>query len=195
MLYSTLFASALMATTCVVADPQPYTNIRNMAYVPYYLENGYLLSNVINMTSATVFIDVNSQNGSAARYVAQTTQDVTCYAVNAWWSCDTSQKYLFQRFLSNVKQENTAERIIPLRMASYEASHAINVVAEVIYIGTNPNLGTDILAWFPHLSSNGVICGHDWEDPSVEVSISQAATKLGCQIHSDGNFWYLQKGL
>jgi hypothetical protein len=196
MIHSTLFAAALLTASHASADdPQPYTNIRNVTYVPYFLENGYLLNNMINLTSGSVFIDVGSRDGAAARYVAQNTQGVTIYAVNAWWSCDPSQKNLFQKFLSNVKQENTTASIIPLRMASSEAARAINVIGDVIYLGSsNQNLSVDILAWFAHLSSSGIICGNDWDDSFVETNVSQAATKLGSQVNSNGTFWYIQKG-
>lgn len=191
-----LLATAVAISTVftLTADPQPYANIRNLPYVPYFFEDGYLLINLINENSVNTFIDVGSKDGSASRYVAQNTPDVVNFSINPWWSCDKSQKQLFQRFLSNVRQENNQERIIPIRMGSLEGARALDIIADLIYLGSSTQgIGTDIIAWSTHLSSSGIICGHEWQDPYVETGVSQAAAKLGLQVHSNGNFWYLKK--
>ena len=190
-----LCACWLITTSTIKADPQPYTNIHVLSYVPYYVPDGYLLIGKINSLSATVFVEVGSQNGAAARFVAQNTpSQLAIYAVSSWWSCDPSEKYLFQKFLSNVIQENSTERIIPIRMSSYEGAKALNIIADVIYVNSaSENLTSDILAWFSHLSSTGVICGSDWLDPMVELSVSQAAVQLGCVVVTSGNFWSIER--
>jgi len=195
LISSAFFATVMASSSHLIAvNPQPYTNVRNLSYVPYFLENAYLLSNAINTTSGSVFIDVGSQDGAAARWVAQNYANVTNYAVNAWWSCDSSQKNLFQKFLSNVIQENTANIIVPIRMSSTEGAKALSIVADVIYLeSSSQNLSADILCWFNHLSTNGILCGNDWSDPFVEASVSQAAIKLGYQVNSNGDFWSIQK--
>lgn len=191
---SVLLASLLVSSSTMYADPQPYTNVHVLPYIPYYVPDGYLLMDRINSLLATTFIEVGSHDGAAARFVAQNTSELAIFAVSSWWSSDPSDKYLFQKFLSNVIQEGTTERIIPIRMASYEGAKALNVIADVIYVNSaSENLTSDILVWFSHLSSSGVICGTDWLDPIVEVNVSQAAVQLGCVVVTDGNFWYIER--
>jgi hypothetical protein len=191
---SALLACLLMSSSSINADPQPYTDIHVLPYVPYYVPDGYLLIDKINSVLATVFIEVGSHDGSAARFLAQNTSELVIYALSSWLSYDPSEKYLFQKFLSNVIQENATERIIPIRMASYEGAKALNVIADVIYINSpSENLSADILAWFSHLSSTGVICGTDWQDPMIELAVSHAAVQLGCVVMSNGNFWSIER--
>ncbi|HEY4832595.1 MAG TPA: hypothetical protein VIH61_08570 [Waddliaceae bacterium] len=192
---SAILASLLISSSPVSADPQPYTNIHILPYVPYYVPDGFALIDQINSLPATVFIEVGSQDGAAARFVAQNAPaGLAIYAVSSWWSCDPSEKYLFQKFLSNVIQENTTESIVPIRMASYEGAKALNIIADVIYVNSaSETLNSDILAWSSHLSSIGVICGSNWQDPVVEMAVAQAAAQLGCVVVNNGNFWSIEK--
>lgn len=192
----TMFLAGLFATLNLSADtlPEPFASIYQLSPTPYYFENGYLLVDKVNTEKATVFIDVGSQGGSAARLIAQYTQGVKIYNVNIWQSCDSQQKNGYQKFLSNLIAENTAERIIPIRMSSIEAAKALNVIAEVIYLDSiESTLSSEILAWAPHLAPSGTICGHDWTDPNVQYTVAQAANKLGFLVKSNGDFWYLER--
>ncbi len=191
-----LFVATALTSSWLSADlPQPYTNIRSTSYSPYFFDNAYILGSLITDNSVSTFIDVGSHAGGAARYVAQNYPNVINYSVNLWQNCDYSQKNLFQRFLSNVIQENTASIITPIRMASSEAARALNIIADLVYLGSPANvLSSDIQLWFAHLSSNGTVCGQDWDDPAVETSVSKAASTLGCSVNTNGTFWYIQKG-
>src|SRR5438128_2515324 len=106
VLKQAFFGALLLCNFSLSADdPEPYVSIHNLSYVPYYVENGYLLMDRINTHSASIVIDVDSENGGGARLVGQNTPDsVQIYSVSMW----TSSEHAFQRFLSNVKQENTA---------------------------------------------------------------------------------------
>lgn len=120
---------------------------------------------MISSHNAAIIIDVESQEGGVARYIAQQASNLPSlskiYSVNDWASYDPSNKHLFQSFLSNVKQENTQDLIIPIRMNSNEAAWGLNIKADFIsLVGANDEdiIYKDILAWYPHLTDGGIIC-------------------------------------
>lgn len=181
-------------------DPQPYSSIRNLPPTPYFVQDAYIYYSLIQSHNAAIIIDVESDEGGVARFIAQQANNLpsvnTIYAVNAWTSCDPSQKYLFQRFLSNVKQENTTNLIVPIRMNSNDAALALNVKADFISIVGGNDAETiykDILSWYPHLSDDGVICGNNWNDNSVEIGVTKAAESLDLTLKINDNVWYFEK--
>ena len=161
-----------------------------MTYEPSYLENSWILSNKAQSLGTTAFVDIESQNGAAARYMAAVTDgSVKIYCVNPWYG-----EQSFQKFLSNVTAEGSAEKIVPIRMTSDEAGAALNAVAEFIYIDSDkPDLGDRILGWAMHLTDNGVMGGNNWERPSVELAVVSAAVELNLSISIEQNYWFLTR--
>jgi hypothetical protein len=197
-----LMGSALLASLSLFADlPQPFASIQNLPSTPYFVQDAYVFYSLINAQNAAVIVDVESQDGGVARYVAQQVTTLPSvkeiYSVSAWHSPDRSQKHLFQRFLSNVIQENTAQLITPIRMSSHEAAESLNVQADFIsLVGGNDQqtIYNDILAWYPHLSDIGVMCGNNWNETSVQVGVTRAASVLDLTVQVNGNVWYFVKG-
>lgn len=200
-LKNTLFAGIVLANLSLFANlPQPYASIDNLPQTPYFVLDGWVYFNLIDTHNAAVIVDVDSQDGSVARYIAQQVPNLSSvseiYSVNNWESPDPSQKHLFQRFLSNVKQENTAELIIPIRMSSQEGASSLNIVADFVsLVGKNDEnaIFHDILAWFPHLSDIGVICGNNWFENSIQRGVTRAASLLDLTLQINGNVWYFEK--
>jgi hypothetical protein len=198
-----LMVCTLLAGLSLNADmPQPFASVHNLPQTPYFVQDAYVYYNLITTHSAAVIIDVESQDGGVARYIAQQASTLPTvkqiYSVNEWQSADPSQKHLFQRFLSNVVQENTAQLITPIRMTSHEAAGALNVKADFIsLVGNNDQDGiyNDILAWYPHLSDTGVMCGNNWNEPSIQVGVTQAASMLDLAVKVSDNVWYVVKGM
>lgn len=196
-----LVAGVLLANLGVYADePQPYSSIRNRPATPYYVQDGYTFYWLIQSHNAAVVIDVESQDGGVARYIAEQASSLpfltTVYSVNGWTSADHSQRHLFQRFLSNVKQDNTTNLIVPIRMNSQDAALALNVQADFIsLVGANDKdiIYRDILAWYPHLNNGGVICGNNWNESSIEVGVTRAAGALDATLQINNNVWYFVK--
>ena len=193
---------AMLAGASLCADiPQPYSSIYNLPQTPYFVQDGYIYYNLVNTHNVAVVIDVESQDGSVARYLAQQANNLPSltqiYSVNMWQSDDRSQKQLFRRFLSNVVQENTTQLIIPIRMSSQEAATTLNVKADLInLVGANDQqtIYNDILGWYAHLSDTGVMCGNNWYEPSVQIGVTQAAMALDVPVQINDNMWYFVKG-
>jgi hypothetical protein len=202
--FGILFMScALLTSVSLSADlSQPFASIRNLPQTPYFVQDAYVYYSLISARASAVIIDVESQDGGVARYLAQEVTNLPTitqiYSVNAWQSPDRSQKYLFQRFLSNVIQDNTAQWITPIRMTSQEAAEGLNVNADFIsLVGGNDQQGiyNDILAWYPHLTDIGVMCGNNWNDTSVQIGVTRAASVLDLTVQLNGNVWYFEKGM
>lgn len=195
-------SGAILAGASLYADmPQPYVSIHNLPQTPYFVQDGYIFYNLANTHNVAVVIDVESQDGGLARYLAQQANNLPSlkqiYSVNMWQSNDRSQKQLFRRFLSNVIQENTTQLIIPIRMSSHEAAESLNVKADLIgVVGANDQqtIYNDILGWYPHLSDTGVMCGNNWYEPSVQIGVTKAAMMLDAHVQVNNNVWYLVKG-
>jgi hypothetical protein len=193
---------AMLSGASLSADaPDPYAVIRNLPSTPYYVQDGYVYANLVNTHNVAVVIDVESQDGSVARFLAQQASNLPSltkiYSVNMWHSNDLAQKHLFRRFLSNVVQENTADRIIPVRMSSQEAAESMNIKADMInLVGANDQqtIYNDIVRWYPHLSDAGVMCGNNWYDPSVQAGVTKAAATLDVSVQVNDSVWYFVKG-
>lgn len=193
--------SAILAGVSLYADlPEPYTSTRFLPQTPYFVQDAYVYYNLVSTHNCAVIIDVESQDGGVARYLAQQANTLPSiqkiYSVNMWQSNDRSQKHLYQRFLSNVAQENTAELIIPIRMDSHDASESLYVKANFIsLVGANDrdNIYNDIIRWFPHLSDNGVMCGNNWYEPSIQIGVAKAAMMLDVSVQVNNNVWYFVK--
>ncbi len=195
-------ASVLLANLSLCADIQPYASIQNLPATPYFVQDAYTYYSLIKGNNAAVIVDVESQDGGVARYVAQQVANLPTvtqiYSVSAWQSADRSQKHLYQRFLSNVNQEMTTQLITPIRMSSQEGAESLKITADFISIvGGNDSIAiyNDILSWYPHLSDIGIMCGNNWQDSSVQVGVAKAADSLDLKLNVNNNVWYFQKGM
>jgi hypothetical protein len=184
--------SALLACASGWADiPEPYASIRLVPYEPYFLPNSFLVSNEFAARSGAIFIDVRSEKGAAARYMAQNGGDsIKVYSVDEW---DGWGEY--QKFLSNVVQENNSDKVISFRLCSDEGAFAINAVADLIYLNTDDadTLADDICLWISHLQLTGAICGDNWNVPAIEYAVVKSGFELGYTVSVSGTFWVLHR--
>lgn len=198
-LVTLMMSGLILAVQSLSALPEPYESVRTIPGTPYFVQDSYIYYDLINTHNAAVIVDVESQDGGVARLIAQQSESLPSlnriYSVSAWTDCATHKRQ-FQRFLSNVKQENSAEKIIPIRMNSQEAALSLNITADFISIvgGNDANIiYKDILAWYQHLAPNGVLCGNNWYDNSVELGVTKAADALELTLHVNNNVWYFVK--
>jgi hypothetical protein len=191
-------ASLLCVSSVLMADnPQPYASVNTMPLTYYFVQDAYILGSLATANSSSIIIDVESNDGGVARYLAQQNiPSVTqIYSVNLWPNGTPPQYDRFQQFLSNVIQEKTAGIITPIRMTPSEAANALNVVADFIYLASNDEnaLLQQIQSWFSLLSTKGVICGNNWNENSIKIAVSQAANNLNLVLRINDNVWNLQR--
>lgn len=187
-----LAAGALHTSFMFADDPEPYASIRLVPHESYYLENPYIITDKVALHPEAVFVDVSSKDGAAARWVASNTSDsVKIYSISKW----TDSKNCFHKFLSNVRQENIATRVIPIRMGSHEAAVSLHLTADVIYLESEnvSDLHERITQWSMHLSDDGVIIGNRFDIAEVAVAVAQAASELGLSLQINGHTWVLER--
>lgn len=184
--------------------PEPYRSIIDLPFDDHgWFINQRQMETCLQALKPKTVIEVGSWLGSSTRFIAERLPDgAILYAVDTWLGSpaedvhlrDPRLPYLFQLFLSNVKHAGLSHVIIPIRMDSLEASKALNVQADMIYIDAShdtESVYNDILAWFPHLKRGGIFCGDDWGWISVQVGVLRAADVLKGTVVPDGNFWRL----
>lgn len=200
-----LFAALLLSISSIQADiPDPY---RSITVLPFDGEGWFSLANrakleeFIQAFNPSVAIEVGAWLGCSTRFIASKMQDkAKVYAVDTWLGSIEHQQdprlpFLYQQFLSNVIHTGLTDKIIPIRMRSLEASQALNVQADLIYIDAahdTESVKQDILVWYPHLTQDGILCGDDWGWATVRAGVVQAAQALGLQIFAVDNFWWLE---
>ncbi len=182
-------------------EPEPYRSIKLLPFDSHgWFLNGTQLQECISNNQIETVIEVGSWLGTSTRFMAELLPDTgKVYAVDTWLSSaetdgDPRIPQLYHLFLSNVKQAGLTHKIVPIRMYSIEASKALTVNADLIYIDAahdTKSVIADINAWFPHLNEGGIMCGDDWHWHSVKEAVQQIAQEKNLSIYSEGNFWRL----
>lgn len=76
--------------------------------------------------------------------------------------------YLFDTFSSNLKEQIQVDKVRPLVSRSLEAARKLGrwgVRPDMIFIDAShdyANVKADIIAWYPLLAKDGLLCGHDY---------------------------------
>jgi hypothetical protein len=183
--------SSLLFLSSGCFGQQPYDSVHVQPYVPYFLPNAYQVGTALSSITGSTFLDVGSHDGAAARYIAQNSDSsVSVISVDMW-----SDNGSYQQFLSNVVNESSSNKIIPIRMSSDEAAVGTNIMADVIYIGTANAalLSHGITSWFSHLKVGGSICGDNFNHNDVAMAVLDAANQLDLTVSISGTFWTMKR--
>lgn len=183
--------------------PEPYASIKQLPFDPHgWFLNSKPLGYILEQRQPKIVIEIGSWLGSSTRFIAdKLPEGGKLYAVDTWAGApeepahmtDPRLPYLYQQFLSNVIHAELTNVIVPIRMNSVEASKALNIKADLIYLDgahDTASVKEDILSWYPHLAERGLLCGDDWRWPSVQTAVIQCANQLNKKVIVLGNFWY-----
>jgi hypothetical protein len=196
---SSLLTLAVLLPTALQADPEPYDSVRAVPYEPYFLEDSWYVQNLAITHNAQVIVDVGSHDGAASRDLVNVLPPLPegkLYAIHSWFydKAHPEHHYTYHKFLSNVKLDGHADRIIPIRMLPSEAAEALNIVADLIYIAASDKcIHKSIIDWFPHLTETGIIVGNNWSWHPVQIGVTQAADELDLTLHVENNTWWLER--
>lgn len=185
--------------------PEPYRSIADLPFDDHgWFPNGDQLKAIIESKSPQTVIEIGSWLGLSTRFIAShLSKDGKVYAVDTWKGSpreavhmiDPRLPYLYQLFLSNVKHANLTEKIIPVRMDSVEASIALNIKADLIYIdGSHDTYSVinDIMNWHPRLNKGGIMCGDDWRAKTVRGAVEKCGEYLKQKVLATDNFWWYE---
>lgn len=182
--------------------PEPYCSINLLPFDPHgWFANEKEIEAILKAKPCQTVIEVGSWLGASTRFIAQNLpKGAKLYAIDTWLGSfdeevhmlDIRLPILYQLFLSNVVHAGLSNIIIPVRMNSIEASKALNVKADLIYLDAahdTKSVYEDILAWYPHLNEGGVLCGDDWAWSTVREGVLQAAEELKKEVVNHMTFW------
>lgn len=99
----------------------------------------------------------------------------------------------YHAFLSNMKQTGAAAKVVPVRMTSLEASRALAVTADLVFIDGDHGRAAvlaDIAAWLPHVRPGGILCGDDYLIPACPA-VAPAVQEALPQHQADGRIWWV----
>jgi predicted O-methyltransferase YrrM len=107
---------------------------------------------------------------------------------------DRHQDAHYHVFLSNIKQTGMADKVIPMRMTSLEASRALNVTADLVFIDADhaeSAVLADIAAWMARVRPGGILCGDDYNTPSCP-GVPLAVKRALPQHQASGRIWWVR---
>lgn len=99
--------------------------------------------------------------------------------VMARWDAQT-WKMIYNKFLNNIKQFKNRVQIIrsdSISAAAQIEDHSLDLIfidADHSYEGTSK----DIKTWFPKLKSDGIMCGHDYENTNTYGNVKKAVDEI-----------------
>lgn len=187
----------------------PYLSVKILPEYPFgYFANAQQLEEIFYANDIRTVVEVGSWiGGGSTRYMGNLLKQTNgkLYAVDTWLGSSTQQlnqehyqpvlPFVYQQFLSNMIHWGLTEVVIPCRMTSLEASLALDVQPDLIYIDgehTSEAVYEDLTAWYPFVKDKGILCGDDWGWPSVKISVIRFAHENHLSIEASGNFWRLK---
>ncbi|MDR3646467.1 MAG: class I SAM-dependent methyltransferase [Candidatus Babeliales bacterium] len=192
----------------VFALPEPYASIVPLAadyHGGVHPTNQAYLSNFIKKLNPTTVIEVGTWLGVTAFLIAkQLGKQSKLYVVDPWEDYEEMHAFpeyqkrmptSYWQFLSNCIHMKLTHKIIPIKMKSIQASKALNINADLIFIDachTEEDVYQDIMAWYPKVKKGGICCGDDWWWPSVKKGVARAIAELKLEVYSEDNFWYFE---
>lgn len=144
--------------------PEPYRSIIQLPFdgQGWYGNAKHIEAIFRENRNIRIVIEVGSWIGASTRHIASLLPNTgKLYAVDHWLGSEEHQPgqsawtpaltKLYQQFLSNIIHSNFTHIVIPIRMTSLEASRALNVKPDLIYIdgahGT-AEVYADLNAWY-----------------------------------------------
>ncbi len=199
-LFLTLF---FLGATLFAELPEPYLSVEMLPFDEQgWFINAEQMKTLLEAKKPRVVVEVGSWIGQSTRFIAEhLSEGSKVFAVDSWTPTESQYQgdkripYLYQLFLSNTIHAGLTDKVVPVRMTSLEAAQALSVRADLIYIDgahDEESVYNDIMAWYPHLTPKGVMCGDDWGcSETVRAGVTRAAESLHLQIVAHKNFWRL----
>ncbi len=147
-----------------------------------------------------VFVELKSSLGDTTRIIASNLPvGSKLYAINTWNGIE--DKDLFSKI------KDLAHKIRLIRSSKLhlkdEIAEILKEKVDFLFIDVEASqhydsLYNDTINWYPKLSSNGVICGDDWNWPSVKKALTDVAAKLDISVAPVSKierFWKMDRNI
>jgi hypothetical protein len=193
-------------------DARYHNLTQRFEFIPHsWFANAPLMGAILNELKPALLCEVGSWMGASARFQASFPFVQKLICVDHWdrtrvenWVPGTHPEEwmdnMYEHFMANTVHAKLHHKIYPLRMdsaagASYLAARGMKF--DWIYLdGAHATVGVtaDIQSYLPLLAANGLLCGDDWtyatEPENVRGAVMEMATRIGAQVHAQGNFWW-----
>jgi len=186
--------------------PPPYNTLK--VREPHY--HGWFncaaqLGPIFESNQIETVVEVGSWMGNSTAWMAKkVSEGGKVYAVDHWLGSSEHQEgqyahheslpKLYSQFLSNMVHQGVATQVVPVRMESGEAAASLDVRPDLIYLDASheyPLVLRDLELWYPALAEDGIMCGDDYNWPSVARAVQEFAAKNHLRVESQGAFWRL----
>lgn len=165
------------------------------------------LAKLIQSKNIKNAVEVGAWFGKSTIFIANLLPpEGVVYAVDSWIGYPKEQykitKNVYQQFLSNIIHSKLTESICPLRMTSISASKVFKNYCDfidLIYIDGDHSyysVYSDLAAWKPHLSPNGVICGNLYskfnESQTIKKAVEDFCKDNKLNVIYEEDLWIIQ---
>jgi hypothetical protein len=186
--------------------PEPYASLRLLPHrsFPWFHNAPGLPKALVTAPPKYTLVEIGAAIGDSLTWFVKEGGAGRAYAIDTWSGpiyglsgpVGGMVPTLYQQFLSNMIRRGIADRVTPVRMSGLEAALALDVSPDVLYVdGDHSALGvySDIMAWYPKMPNGGIVCGDDWDWPTVQDAVNLAAKTLNKQIRNNfSHLWWLE---
>jgi len=182
----------------------------------FHKDNAEALTFLIKKYHCKTVVELGSWLGASTRHIANCLPEGgLVFAIDHWKGSEEHHKSsrsdvqkflpnLYKQFLSNCIHANLTNKIIPRRMTTLEAAKELTLKADLIYVDAShdeKSVYDDLVAWYPHLKQDGILCGDDWTwnrinaaIPPIQAAVKRFAKEHNLYIEMYGPlFWMLKK--
>lgn len=186
-------------------NPEPYASTWKLPRDDHgWFRNHDQLRAALAETPANTVVELGSWLGLSARFMARLlSPGGKLYCIDTWagsaehWNIPDFEVQrrlvlLYQQFLSNVMHDDLCNQIIPFRTTTLEGARMLMVRADLVYVDAahdEESVYQDIMAWHAKLAPGGIMCGDDWDWPSVQAGVTRAANELNRSLVGSEGFW------
>lgn len=188
----------------------PYSSLQTL--LPFndqgWYSNGPWIEKLFQYNRINSVLEVGSWLGKSTRHIASLLpENGKLVAVDTWEGSvehKQSERWskmlpsLYDQFLSNVVHSSLTHKIEPVRATSLNAAlFLIDRPFDLIYIDASHDTESvleDLEAYYPFIqTTNGILCGDDWNWESVRKAVEIFAQENNLTVYGDKNFWFLKQ--
>lgn len=179
---------------------QATIDISRSLQTPGWMSEGELLWLAARAQEYDTIVEFGSFHGRSTRALADNISELgTIWAVDPWngeyptLNGDVIKHvstYVYPNFCENLKDHIACNRVVPVRGYSY--SFKLPFKVDMVFIDGDHRYEIvlkDIDKALDLLRDGGLICGHDWDWPTVKQAVTE---KLG-EVESMENIWFKKK--
>lgn len=152
-------------------------------------------------------VELGSWKGRSSSALVQAKEDEgvgMVWCVDTWKGSsselDSTHQEATEKDIYKEWQENLAgsQRVQAMRMTTLDAAEALQFKVDMVFVDaehTYESVSDDLAAWEPKVKKGGLMCGHDWNFPSVRLAVVDYFVPRGMKIElvEGTQIWMVRK--